>query len=132
MGVLLISLDQILVKTMFEKLIEIWATCPVVPLPTLSHHLLHVVAGVAVFLGLIVYFKLPDLVSAVGTYMLAFVEELISVVFLNETVRNALNDLVQYAFLFVAFFLLRKNWIAAGATAAGLIVLYVLLTLKVL
>lgn len=114
------------------NIIDIWKMCPSVTYATLDHHLGHITAAVMVFLILVTYFKVNDLIATLATYSLAFFVEMFSVLYYQETVRNALNDLVQYSFVVVAFLLLRKLWLAAGITAAGLLGLYFLLTLRIL
>lgn len=110
-------------------IIDIWKRNPSIPLPTLNHHFFHVVLGVGILYG-VTHYGAQWLDATFWIWFAFAVVELVSVIFLNETPLNAFNDVIQYSFVWIAYFANEREFFMTGIVALALVALYIVVTTK--
>jgi hypothetical protein len=106
-----------------RSVIDIWKECPVVPFPTLDHHLGKITASISVYSSQRVFGVSRD-VALLSTSLAALTFETIQGIFFNESFLHSAMDFLLFNFHLPVYFVERKQYFEAIASCTYLVIFY--------
>jgi len=118
--------DTVSVVLKQRSIVDIWKECPVVPFPTLDHHLGKVTASIAVYSSLRLFGVGRDVALAtVSLAALAF--EAVQATFFGETFLHSVMDFVLFSSHVPIYFAEQRRYFESTASTAYVVTFYITL-----
>lgn len=106
-----------------DCIVAAWERQPIVPLPTLDHHLGKITASIAAY-SILSLAGVKQTTAGIIVSSAALTFEAIQVLFFNETPRHALNDVVLFSYHWGAHLMLEREYIGGAALTVNLTIFY--------
>ena len=104
-------------------IIQAWKTQPVVPLPTLDHHVGKITASIGLFSVMSVA-GVDKGTSALIASSFGLTFELIQCLFFGETLQHSVNDVILYSFHLPVYLALDKKYVGSVVVTVNLTAIY--------